>query len=121
MKTAVLEVVSGHFRPEFINRVDEMVVFHPLGKEQIRGIAEIRIAELRKRLTERELGLDVSSAVMDKLAEVGYDSVYGARPLKRALQQHLENPLAQLILSGKYAPGDTVSVARKDTCEIEFN
>lgn len=108
MKDAVMEVVGGHFRPEFINRIDEVVVFHPLGRDQIRGIADIQLELLRKRLAERELGLDLSDAVMDKLATAGFDPVYGARPLKRAIQQQIENPLAQDILSGKFLPGAVI-------------
>lgn len=105
MKDAVMEVVGSHFRPEFINRIDEVVVFHPLGREQIRGIADIQLELLRKRLGERELSLELDDAVMNKLANVGFDPVYGARPLKRAIQQLIENPLAQDILSGKFMPG----------------
>ncbi len=105
MKDAVMEVVGSHFRPEFINRIDEVVVFHPLGREQIRGIADIQLELLRKRLGERELSLELDDAVMNKLANVGFDPVYGARPLKRAIQQLIENPLAQDILSGKFIPG----------------
>jgi ATP-dependent Clp protease ATP-binding subunit ClpB len=105
MKDAVMEVVGGHFRPEFINRIDEVVVFHPLGREQIRGIADIQLELLRKRLSERELSLELEDEVMNKLASVGFDPVYGARPLKRAIQQMIENPLAQDILSGKFMPG----------------
>lgn len=108
MKRAVMEVVGGHFRPEFINRIDETVVFHPLGREQIRGIAAIQIDLLRNRLRDRELGLELSDAVIDMLANVGFDPVYGARPLKRAIQQHLENPLSQDILQGKFVPGDVI-------------
>ncbi|MGD8177239.1 ATP-dependent chaperone ClpB [Marinimicrobium sp. ARAG 43.8] len=108
MKEAVMEVVSHHFRPEFINRVDEVVVFHPLGKAQIRGIADIQLDQLRKRLAERELTLSLDDAVIDKLAETGFDPVYGARPLKRAIQQEIENPLAQDILQGTFAPGDNI-------------
>ena len=108
MKTAVMEVVGGHFRPEFINRIDETVVFHPLGQQQIRGIATIQMDLLRERLRERELRLAVSEQVMDKLAAMGFDPAYGARPLKRAIQQYFENPLAQDILSGKFSPGDEI-------------
>ena len=111
MKDAVMEVVTGHFRPEFINRIDEVVVFHPLGKGQIRGIAEIQLGMLKNRLAERDLSLELSDAVMDKICEAGFDPVYGARPLKRAIQQLLENPLAQEVLAGHYAPGDRISVA----------
>lgn len=110
MKEAVLGVVGKHFRPEFINRIDEMVVFHPLDQAQIKQIAEIQINRLRKRLAEREYGLALTPEAMDYLASSGYDPVYGARPLKRAIQQHIENPLAQEILAGKFAPGDTITV-----------
>ncbi|TYO99168.1 ATP-dependent Clp protease ATP-binding subunit ClpB [Geothermobacter ehrlichii] len=110
MKAAVMEVVGQHFRPEFINRLDEIVVFHPLGREQIRAITDIQIDHLRRRLAARELQLEVSEAALDKLGEAGFDPVYGARPLKRAIQQQLENPLAQEILAGKYLPGDIVRV-----------
>ncbi len=108
MKSAVMEVVGTHFRPEFLNRVDEMVVFHPLGREQIRGIAEIQLGILRQRLAERDLALELEDAVVDRLCEAGYDPVYGARPLKRTIQQLLENPLSQELLAGKFAPGDTI-------------
>ncbi|MEP1471480.1 MAG: ATP-dependent chaperone ClpB [Halieaceae bacterium] len=110
MKSAVMTVVGNHFRPEFINRVDESVVFHPLAKEQIRGIAKIQLQGLRARLAERSLDLEISDAFMDKLVSAGFDPVYGARPLKRAIQQELENPLAQRILSGEFEPGQTVRV-----------
>ena len=115
MKAAVMSVVGQHFRPEFINRIDETVVFHPLRRDQIRGIADIQLAGLRARLKERELGLDLSDAVLDRLADAGFDPVYGARPLKRAIQQLVENPLAQKILSGDFAPGDTVRVTDDDS------
>ena len=110
IREKVMEVVGVHFRPEFINRIDEAVVFHPLGKEQIRGIAEIQLTGLRRRLADRELGLEISDEVMAQLVEAGFDPVYGARPLKRAIQKLLENPLAQEILAGRFAPGDTVRV-----------
>jgi ATP-dependent Clp protease ATP-binding subunit ClpB len=110
MKDAVLNVVNKHFRPEFMNRIDEVVVFHPLDKEQIRQIADIQVNHLRARLSERELGLNVSPEALDYLASSGYDPVYGARPLKRAVQQNIENPLAQEILSGKFISGDTISI-----------
>ena len=108
MKAAVMEIVGRHFRPEFINRVDETVVFHPLEKDQIRDIAHIQLAGLLQRLRERDLTLEVNDALLDQLVEVGFDPVYGARPLKRAIQQQLENPLAQDILAGKFSPGDTI-------------
>jgi ATP-dependent Clp protease ATP-binding subunit ClpB len=110
MKTAVLEVVGQHFRPEFINRVDETVVFHPLGREQIRKITDIQIGYLWQRLVERDLQLEVTKVALDRLGEAGFDPIYGARPLKRAIQHQLENPLAQEILSGHFIPGDTIKV-----------
>lgn len=113
MKKAVMEVVGTHFRPEFINRLDEMVVFHPLNKEQIREITSLQVERLRRRLQQRDLQLEVDDAALDYLAAAGYDPVYGARPLKRAVQQHLENPLAQDILSGKFLPGKTIMVSKK--------
>lgn len=108
MKDAVMEVVSGHFRPEFINRIDEVVVFHPLGQSEIRGIASIQLDILRQRLAERELSIELSTEVMDQLAKAGFDPVYGARPLKREIQHAIENPLAQEVLAGKFIAGDTI-------------
>jgi len=113
MKQAVMEIVGTHFRPEFINRVDETVVFHPLGREQIRAITGIQLDYLRARLADRDMGLDVSAEALDLLGEAGFDPVYGARPLKRAIQHQLENPLAQQILSGAFVPGDTIVVTRE--------
>jgi ATP-dependent Clp protease ATP-binding subunit ClpB len=110
MRAAVMEIVSSHFRPEFINRVDEVVVFHPLEQEQIRRIADIQLNYLRKRLAERDIQLEVTGAALDRISESGFDPVYGARPLKRAIQQSIENPLAKEILEGKFTPGDTVRV-----------
>ncbi len=110
MKAAVMEIVGLHFRPEFINRLDESVVFHPLGRGQIRAISVIQIEQLRKRLQDREIGFEISEAALDKLGEAGFDPVYGARPLKRAIQQQLENPLAQEILAGRFAAGDVIKV-----------
>jgi ATP-dependent Clp protease ATP-binding subunit ClpB len=110
MKAAVMGVVQAHFRPEFINRLDEIVVFRALDKTQIRAIARIQTDYLAKRLAERQLGLDLSDKALDLLGNVGFDPVYGARPLKRAIQQQLENPLAKEILEGKFQPGDTVAV-----------
>ncbi len=111
MKRAVMEIVAGHFRPEFINRVDEVVVFHPLGREQTRAIAEIQLTDLRARLADLEIGLAVDVEAMDKLADAGFDPVYGARPLKRAIQHSLENPIAQAVLAGTYGRGDTIRVS----------
>jgi len=110
MKTAVMEVVGQHFRPEFINRIDETVVFHPLGKEQIRAITDIQIRRVARRLEEQDIRLEVTEKALDLLGEAGFDPVYGARPLKRAIQHMLENPLAEALLKGEFAPGDTILV-----------
>ncbi|WGZ95663.1 MAG: ATP-dependent chaperone ClpB [Candidatus Thiothrix putei] len=110
MKAAVMEVVGTHFRPEFINRIDETVVFHPLDQAEIRKIADIQLNNLRQRLAARDLGIQITDAALDLLAGAGFDPVYGARPLKRAIQQQVENPLAQQILGGKFMPGDTIAV-----------
>jgi ATP-dependent Clp protease ATP-binding subunit ClpB len=110
MKSAVMEVVGQHFRPEFINRVDDVVVFHPLGREQIRSIAGLQVDILRSRLRERDIHLELSDAALDHLGKAGFDPVYGARPLKRAIQNQLENPLAQEILAGRFGPGDLIRV-----------
>ena len=110
MKAAVMGVVQAHFRPEFINRLDDIVVFHPLDKAQIKSIARIQLRGLEKRLAERGIRIEVTDKAFDLLGNVGFDPVYGARPLKRAIQQQLENPLAQQILSGAFANGDIVKV-----------
>ncbi|MCO7567521.1 ATP-dependent chaperone ClpB [Pseudomonas sp. S 311-6] len=118
-RAAVMDAVSSHFRPEFINRIDEVVVFEPLGREQIAGITEIQLGRLRSRLAERELSLTLSPEALDKLIAVGYDPVYGARPLKRAIQRWIENPLAQLILGGQFLPGAAIT-AKVEGDEIVF-
>ena len=114
MKNAVMQIIGGHFRPEFINRVDEMVVFHPLGKAQIRAIAGIQFEYLRKRLQDRNIELQLTETALDKIGEAGFDPVYGARPLKRAIQQEIENSLAQEILAGKFIPGDIIEIDVSD-------
>ena len=119
-RAAVMDALTSHFRPEFINRVDEVVIFEPLARDQIAGITEIQLGRLRSRLAERELDLVLSSEALDKLIAVGYDPVYGARPLKRAIQRWIENPLAQLILSGSFMPGTRVTATVKDD-EIVFH
>lgn len=111
MKESVMEIVAQHFRPEFINRVDDIVVFHPLGRSEIRKIVDIQLEYLHDRLAERDMTIILSEAVRDRLADAGFDPVYGARPLKRAIQQQIENPLAQEILRGKFKAGDTIEVA----------
>ncbi|MBK7250627.1 MAG: ATP-dependent chaperone ClpB [Gammaproteobacteria bacterium] len=110
MKTAVMEVVQQSFRPEFINRIDDIVVFHPLGVEQIRAIVDIQLGLLRRRLLERDIELALDDDARQLLGEAGFDPVYGARPLKRAIQQQVENPLAQALLQGRFGPGDRVQV-----------
>jgi len=110
MKAMVMGVVQAHFRPEFINRLDDIVVFHPLDKAQIREIAKIQLRGLEKRLAERGIRLELAEKALDFLGNVGFDPVYGARPLKRAIQQQIENPLAQKILAGDYGNGDVVRV-----------
>ncbi|MDH3410308.1 MAG: ATP-dependent chaperone ClpB [Gammaproteobacteria bacterium] len=119
MKSAVMDVVGTHFRPEFINRVDDVVVFHPLSREHIRLIVDIQLGYLHDRLADRDMRITLSDAARDKLAEAGFDPVYGARPLKRAIQQQVENPLAQEILQGKFKPGDVIEVGVADN-RLEF-
>ena len=119
-RAAVMDALTTHFRPEFINRVDEVVIFEPLARDQIAGITEIQLGRLRARLAERELSLELSAEALDKLIAVGYDPVYGARPLKRAIQRWIENPLAQLILSGSFMPGTSVT-ATVENDEIVFH
>ncbi|MAG00915.1 MAG: ATP-dependent chaperone ClpB [Acidiferrobacteraceae bacterium] len=114
MREAVMAIVGQHFRPEFINRIDETVVFHPLGKSQIREIARIQIEDLSQRLASRDMTLEVKDGAFDKLGEAGFDPVYGARPLKRAIQSQFENPLAQAILAGRFVPGDQIVVEIKE-------
>ena len=110
IKNEVMDVVSKHFRPEFLNRVDESVVFHPLGQEHIKSIASIQLERLAKRLEEKGYQLEVSDKALDLIAQVGFDPVYGARPLKRAIQQNVENPLAKSILAGQILPDKKVQL-----------
>jgi ATP-dependent Clp protease ATP-binding subunit ClpB len=110
MRDAVMEIVARQFRPEFINRVDEVVVFHPLARDQIHAIAKIQAGYLRRRLKDRNMDLELTTAALDRIAAAGFDPVYGARPLKRAIQHAVENPLAQEILAGRFVPGDTIVV-----------
>ena len=114
IKNAVLDVVTKNFRPEFVNRIDEMVVFHSLGEKQIRSIANIQIELLRKRLQAKELQVEISDDALDFLTKAGYDPIYGARPLKRTIQQYLENPLAQDILAGKFIPQSVIKISLKN-------
>ncbi|MCH4242970.1 ATP-dependent chaperone ClpB [Acinetobacter gerneri] len=114
VRSVVMNAVSQHFRPEFINRIDELVVFHSLKKSQIRGIADIQLDRLRARLNEREVGLSIDDAAFDILIDAGFDPVYGARPLKRAIQQQVENPLAQKLLAGDFIPGDKILITAQD-------
>ena len=119
MKSAVMDIVVTKFRPEFINRIDEAVVFHSLGREQVRAISVIQIDYLRRRLQEREIGFAISDTALDLLGEAGFDPIYGARPMKRAIQQQLENPLAQAILGGKFVAGDVIKVT-EEAGELRF-
>ncbi len=121
MKSAVMETVGQYFRPEFINRIDETVVFHPLGKNEIRIIAEIQLQLLVKRLAENDLTMQISDKALDELGLIGFDPVYGARPLKREIQQAIENPLAQAILSAQFSPGDTISIDVNDNADFVFS
>lgn len=114
MKDEVMEVVSKHFRPEFLNRVDETVVFHPLGKEHIKSIAHIQLERLRKRVEQKDYELAISEEALNMLAKVGFDPIFGARPLKRAIQQYVENPLAKSMLSGALVPGKLIRLEVKD-------
>ena len=114
MRSAVMDVVAGHFRPEFINRIDEVVVFHGLRREQIRTIAEVQVAYLRGRLAAQDIGITFDTAVLDRIGEAGFDPVYGARPLKRAIQTLVETPLAEALLAGRFASGDTIRVSTSD-------
>ena len=120
IRDAVMGVVSTHFRPEFINRIDDAVVFHALGREHIRGILDVQLSYLRARLDELEYGFELTDEVAEKLCEAGYDPVYGARPLKRAIQVHLENPLAEALLKGQFAPGATIQAVLTSAGEMTF-
>jgi ATP-dependent Clp protease ATP-binding subunit ClpB len=120
MKSAVMETLTRHFRPEFLNRIDDLVVFHPLEPEHIRKIVDIQLEYLRRRLADREMSLTLDDNAIDRLAEAGFDPVYGARPLKRAIQQQVENPLAQRILAGDFGPGDTIAVSAPDVGALSF-
>ena len=121
IKAAVMNSVNQHFRPEFVNRIDEIVVFHPLGQEQMAGIADIQLSRLRKRLQERDMNIVLSDEAMSQLVAVGYDPVYGARPLKRAIQQEIENPLSVKLLSGEFVAGDTIKVDVDAQSKLTFD
>ncbi|HAM60931.1 MAG TPA: type VI secretion system ATPase TssH, partial [Psychrobacter sp.] len=121
IKSEVMDSVGQHFRPEFINRIDEIVVFHPLGMSQMAGIADIQLQRLRQRLQEREMDIELSADAMHKLVAVGYDPVYGARPLKRAIQQEIENPLSLKLLAGDFVAGDIIKVDVDQDDRLTFN
>ena len=121
IRDAVMGIVGTHFRPEFINRIDEAVVFHALGREHIRGILDVQLSYLRARLEDMDYGFELSDAVAEKLCEAGYDPVYGARPLKRAIQVHLENPLAGALLKGQFSPGSIIHADVSSTGEMTFH
>ena len=121
LRRSVLDVAVRHFSPEFVNRIDETVVFHPLQTEQIRAIAELQVQELNRRLEDRELKLTITAGALDRLAEIAYDPVYGARPLKRAIQARLENPLAKEMLKGAFKPGSIIRVDLGSDGELSFD
>ena len=121
IKAEVMESVGQHFRPEFVNRIDEIVVFHPLGMSQMAGIADIQLDRLRQRIQEREMDIELSADAMNKLVAVGYDPVYGARPLKRAIQQEIENPLSLKLLAGDFVPGDIIKIDVGADDELTFD
>ena len=120
MKSAVLEVTANHFAPEFMNRIDESIVFHPLTRKHLRQIIEIQLRFLQDRLAQRDLEFSVDESALNQLAKAGYDPVYGARPLRRAVQSRLENPLAKEILAGKFSPGDKITVTWSNN-QFEFS
>jgi ATP-dependent Clp protease ATP-binding subunit ClpB len=119
IKLAVMGEVKTHFRPEFVNRIDEIVVFHALDEKNIAGIAKIQLAYLEKRMARLEMALQVDDAALAEIAQAGFDPVFGARPLKRAIQERIENPLSKLILEGKFAAKDTVKATAANG-KIEF-
>ena len=121
IKAEVMESVGQHFRPEFVNRIDAIVVFHPLGMSQMAGIADIQLDRLRQRIQEREMDIELSADAMNKLVAVGYDPVYGARPLKRAIQQEIENPLSLKLLAGDFVPGDIIKIDVGADDELTFD
>jgi ATP-dependent Clp protease ATP-binding subunit ClpB len=116
----IMNVVRNHFKPEFINRIDEIVIFHALGEEHIREIVELQVEQLRKRLMERDLGLELSGAALDHIAKVGYDPDYGARPLKRVIQKEIADAIALGVLKGDYAEGDIVMVDASKDGQLTF-
>jgi ATP-dependent Clp protease ATP-binding subunit ClpB len=120
MRNEILAAVSREFRPEFLNRIDEIVVFHALDTVAVRAIADIQLARLKQRLAEQDMILVVSPVAADRIGEIGFDPVYGARPLKRAIQTHLETPLAKALLAGHFSPGDTINVDL-DRDELAFS
>ncbi|MEI8255862.1 MAG: AAA family ATPase, partial [Deltaproteobacteria bacterium] len=121
MRASVMEDLRRGFRPEFLNRLDEVIIFHRLQREQLRSIVDIQLRRFGERLARRDLRVTVDDAAKDYLGEVGWDPVYGARPLKRAIQQYVENPLAQRILAGEFAPGDIIQVSRVGTGPLQFS
>jgi ATP-dependent Clp protease ATP-binding subunit ClpB len=120
IKDAVWVEVKQHFRPEFLNRIDEVVVFHALDQANIESIARIQLKGLERRLAQMEMGLDVSPEALAEIAKVGFDPVFGARPLKRAIQQRIENPVSKLILQGRFGPKDVIPVKVSAAGEFEF-
>jgi len=120
VRAAVMEEVQRSFRPEFINRLDEIVVFHRLARDELSKIVEIQLGSLSQRLARRELAIEVTQAAKELLGELGWDPQYGARPLKRAIQRYVEDPLAKRVLAGEFAPGDVILVDRGPDAELKF-
>lgn len=120
MYNRVMEAMRGHFRPEFLNRVDEFIIFHSLRKDQLRQIVQLQVQRLQQRLSDRHITLSLTEKAIDFLAEVGYDPVYGARPLKRAIQKQLETPIAKAILRGEFFDGDTILVDVGENERLSF-
>ena len=120
IKAAVMLQVAAHFRPEFINRIDESVVFHPLTQEQIRVIAQIQLQSLMARLKEKDLSMEISESALDELGKTGFDPVYGARPLKREIQHKIENPMALAILAGEFSAGELIKIDLNSSAEFTF-
>jgi ATP-dependent Clp protease ATP-binding subunit ClpB len=114
MRSRVMDAMQGNFRPEFLNRIDEIIIFHSLEKSELRNIVKIQIQRLESRLNEQKMGLKMSDTALDFLAEIGYDPVYGARPLKRAIQRYLETAIAKAILKGEFKDGNTIFVDVED-------
>jgi ATP-dependent Clp protease ATP-binding subunit ClpB len=121
LKERVWDVLRGHFRPEFLNRLDEVIIFNPLGRDELKHIVDIQLNGLRKRLSERGITLELTDASREVIAEEGYDPTYGARPLKRAIQRLIQDPLAKRVLAGEFRDGDTIEVDTGHEGQLTFH